>query len=57
MEAGDRAAGDGDEDEREQRAGDDRPAAADELREGRRLELRVDDDDADDQERMVPIFM
>ena len=31
VEAGDRAAGDGDEDEREERARDDRAAAADEL--------------------------
>ena len=39
MEPGDRAARDGDEHEREQRAGNDRSAAADELRERRRLKL------------------
>ena len=51
VEAGNRAAGDRDEHEREERPGNDRAAAADELGERRRLQLGVDDDDADDQER------
>ena len=48
---GDRAARDGDEHEREQRPGDDRPAAADELARTPASEHRVDDDDADDEQR------
>ena len=51
VEARDRAARDGDEREREQRAGNDRAAAADELAERRHLECRVDDDDAERRER------
>ena len=51
VEAGDRAAGDGDEDERVNLAGDDRPAAVDELRECRRVDRRRHHDRADDQRR------
>ena len=47
VEAGDRAARDGDEAEREQRAGNDRAAAAGELGERRHLQFRVDDDHAE----------
>ena len=51
VEAGDRAARDGDEHERKERARHDRAAAAGELRERRHLEHRVDDDHADDEQR------
>ena len=57
VEAGDRAAGDRDEGEREHRARDDRAASADELAEGRHLQLWVHDRHGEDEEPIVPIFM
>ena len=49
MEAGDRAAGDGDEQEREQGAFPHRAGAVDELGDRRHFQLRVEDHDADRQ--------
>ena len=49
MEAGYRAAGDGDEQEGKQAARPDRTGAIDELRERRHLQLRRNEDDADRQ--------
>ena len=50
VEAGDRAAGDRDEDERKHRAGEHGAAAADELRERRRLQRRIDHHHAEHEE-------
>jgi hypothetical protein len=52
----DRAAGDGDEQEREQRTRPDRAGAVDELGHRRHLQVRRDDQDAERQATMVPIF-
>ena len=49
VEAGNSTAGDGDEDIRQDRAGDDRAAASAELGDSRHLDCRADDDDADGQ--------
>ena len=46
VEAGDRAAGDGHKQEREQLAFDDRPAAVHELRERREPDVRMHQEDA-----------
>ena len=51
MEAGDGAAGDGDEAEREDLAGEDRARAVDEAREGGQLQLRLHEQDADAQQQ------
>ncbi len=47
VEAGDGAAGDGDEAEREDLAGEDGPGAVDEAREGGKLQLGAHEEDAD----------
>ena len=49
METGNSTAGDGDEDVRKNRASDDRAAASAELGQGRHLDGRADDDNADSQ--------
>ena len=51
MKTGDRSAGDGDEDERKDLAGEDRPVPRDELGERRHLQHRMDDDDRDGEQR------
>ena len=56
MEAGDRAARDGDEAEREDLAGEDRAGAVDEARERRQLQLRPHEQDADGQHHTTPSF-
>lgn len=49
VETGDSTAGDGDEDVRQNRTGDDRAAARDELGHSRHLDHRTDDDDTEGQ--------
>ncbi len=49
VESGNRAAGDGDEQEREQLALDDGAAAVDEVREGRKPDVGMNEEDTDDQ--------
>ncbi len=54
MKAGDRAAGDGDEAERKNLPGEDRPGAVDEAREGRQLQFGADKQNADPQHEYHP---
>ena len=56
VEAGDRAARDRDEREREQLAGEHRARAVDELRERRHLQRRQRDEDAEASASTTPIF-
>jgi hypothetical protein len=51
MPSGNSAAGDGDEQEREQAAGPNRSAAVDEFGHGRHLQIGTNDDDADGEQR------